>query len=270
MAVRLGAARLAAIRSGIGLQYVLKEARVFDVLERLCPVLLSADVAAVADAACKGGTAINKAHLGGLQRFSEDVDLDIFFREGMSRDEKVRFIRESIMPSLSGPYEVRGEHRRKNVIHFACGFDNEAGARDSVFVEFSLAEIPLSHRATRGARSTLLPLAVDRIPTYTIHRLLADKAMALYRRDDGKDVYDMHRGLRIAGGFGDAARILGRALDMEGIGRAEFRDAVMGKLADGEAISGMHGSTNPYVPKSLRTDWAEAAAEIAGRISPFL
>lgn len=91
--VELREAQQAAARTGIGMQYVLKEARVFDIWSKICPIMLSDAVLSEAEIICKGGTSLNKIYLGDIQRFSEDIDLDIFFKDGRSKDEKIEFIK---------------------------------------------------------------------------------------------------------------------------------------------------------------------------------
>jgi len=87
--VELLEARRVAARTGLGLQYVLKEARVFDIWGRLSSLTFSDRVRDQAVIVCKGGTALNKIYFHGVQRFSEDLDLDIFFRGELPRREKI-------------------------------------------------------------------------------------------------------------------------------------------------------------------------------------
>ncbi|MHB8602590.1 MAG: nucleotidyl transferase AbiEii/AbiGii toxin family protein [Nitrosotalea sp.] len=47
---------------------------------------------------CKGGTPLNKIFLGNVQRFSEDIDIDIFFKKRLEKDDKIEFIKDNIMP----------------------------------------------------------------------------------------------------------------------------------------------------------------------------
>jgi hypothetical protein len=58
----------------IFLQYVLKEARIFDIWSRLSPIAMSRKVKSTVLLVCKGGTALNKIYFAGVQRFSEDLD----------------------------------------------------------------------------------------------------------------------------------------------------------------------------------------------------
>ena len=60
---------------------------------------------------CKGSTSLNKIFLGELQRFSEDLDFDIFFNKELSKDEKIQFIKDNIMPVLNDSYRIPKEAR---------------------------------------------------------------------------------------------------------------------------------------------------------------
>ena len=112
--VELREARKAAARTGIGMQYVLKEARVFDIWSKICPVMLSDSVLDDATIVCKGGTSLNKIYFDKVQRFSEDLDLDIFFRDDRSKDEKVEFIREHTISQLTDSYAMQNLHGSTN------------------------------------------------------------------------------------------------------------------------------------------------------------
>jgi len=61
--VELIEARKTAAKIGLGLQYVLKEARIFDILTKLSPMLLSKEISAKVTIICKGGTVLNKVFL---------------------------------------------------------------------------------------------------------------------------------------------------------------------------------------------------------------
>lgn len=73
--VSLREARQAAAKTGIGLEYVLKEARVFDIWSKICSTFISKEIMNQATVICKGGTSLNKVFLGKVQRFSEDIDM---------------------------------------------------------------------------------------------------------------------------------------------------------------------------------------------------
>ena len=268
--VELRKARQAAAITGIGMQYVLKEARLFDIWNKICPIILSDVVLHEAEIICKGGTALNKIYLGGMQRFSEDIDLDIFFKDGRSKDEKIEFIKNNVIAPLSSSYAISKEARRRNVVHFTCKFKNEINMDDSVFLEFNVGEAMTGSNGVFNAGSTILPLVVDKVPAYSFHTLIATKLKALYERDEGKDIYDIYFSLKLTNEIGSIIEILKAVLDSAGIKYDNFRAKIPEKLQDGQKMKSMHGSTNPYIPKKLRVGWDVAAKEILNKIEPHL
>ncbi len=268
--VELRQARQAAARTGIGMQYILKEARVFDIWNRICPVILSEEVSSQATAICKGGTPLSKIFLGDVQRFSEDIDLDIFFEDEKSKNEKIEFIKDNIISTVGGSYEIPDEARRKDVVHFTCKFTNEIGMPDNVFLEFNVGEKMVGDREVAVASSTILPLTVEKVPVYSFHTLIAKKLKAFYERDEGKDVYDIYSSLKITDDVKAIIDILKQVLKAEGIDYGDFSEKVPQKLQDSEKMRSLHGSTNPYIPRNLRVKWDVAAKEIFDKITPYL
>ena len=268
--VELRIAQQAAAKTGIGMQYILKETRVFDILSKICPIILSNTVLSEAKIICKGGTALNKIYLGDIQRFSEDIDLDIFFRDDRSKDEKIKFIKNNLIAPLSSSYTIPKEARRRSIIHFRCKFKNEINMPDSVFLEFNVGEKITSNNKITNASSTILSLTVDKVPVYSFHTLIAKKLKAFYERDEGKDVYDIYSSLKITNKINIIIKILEDILSSVNIEYEDFRLRVLEKLQDEQKMKSLHGSTNPYIPRNLRVGWDVAAKEILDKIKPHL
>jgi len=269
--VELREARKIAAARGLGLQYVLKEARVFDIWARLGPLVMSQKVKSAATLVCKGGTALNKIYLGGVQRFSEDLDFDAFFKKRLTKARKLDFLQENLIAALARNYDVRTPRMMREVVRFTCSFGNEAGKKDSIFVEFNLQAPKVGRVLVKEARSQLWGLAV-RVPVYSFEALVAKKLKTFYERESGKDLYDIYRSFE---GRGDdelkkIVTMLRRVLRAEGI---EYRDFVSGiekTLDDEELIARVHASSNPYIPRSLRINWMDAANQIRNRLMPLL
>ena len=268
--VELRKAQQAAARTGIGMQYVLKEARVFDIWSKICPIMLSDAVLSEAEIICKGGTPLNKIYLGDIQRFSEDIDLDIFFKDDRSKDEKIEFITNNIIEPLNSSYTIPKEARRRNIAHFTCKFKNEINMDDNVFLEFNVGETMTGSTKVTNAKSTILPLTVDKVPVYSFHTLIAKKLKAFYERDEGKDVYDIYSSLKITNEIGTIIEILKDVLISVDIKYDDFKTRVLEKLQDGQKMKSLHGSTNPYIPKNLRVGWDVAAKYVLDKIGPHL
>lgn len=260
----------AAAKVGIGRQYILKEARVFDIWSKICPAILSKEITADATIIFKGGTPLNKVFLGKVQRFSEDLDLDIFFKKRIDREGKIQFIRDKIIPLVSSSYDVPKEARRKNIILFFCRFKNEIGMDDNVQLEFNISESRAGNDEIRTARSTILPLKVDKVPVYSFDTLIAKKLKAFYERDEGKDVYDLYYSLKSKSNVTKVIPILKDVLRSAKIDYADFEKEISTKLADSEKMKSLRASTNPYIPRSLRMDFTKASTVISKKILPHL
>jgi hypothetical protein len=260
----------AAARTGIGRQYILKEVRVFDIWSKICPVFLSKEITAHATVICKGGTPLNKVFLGKVQRFSEDIDMDIFFKKKMERDEKIQFIKDKIIPVVSNSYVVPKESRRKNIILFFCRFKNELEMDDNIQLEFNISEARTGTDEIGTARSSILPLRLDNIPVYSFDTLIAKKLKAFYEREEGKDIYDLYYSLKLNKDFANVIPILKAVLKSAQIDYNEFIKELPKKFADQGKMKSLHASTNPYMPKNLRIDFIKASKDISEKILPHL
>lgn len=268
--VELREAQKVAAKTGIGLQYVLKEARIFDIWSKLCPVFLSKEVLSTATIICKGGTPLSKIFLGKVQRFSEDIDLDIFFKKELSREEKIQFIKDNIISVLNNSYEIPKEARRKKIIMFTCHYMNEKGIKDNIFVEFNIDEINVGDYEIKRAESAILPLGLNNIPVYSFHTLIAKKLKTFYEREEGKDVYDLYYSLKVAKDIGKVIPILKDVLVAANIDYDEFVTELPRKLSDSKKMKSLHASTNPYIPTNLRIGWDVAAQAISKKIVRYL
>lgn len=264
--VSLREARQAAARTGIGLQYVMKEARVFDIWAKICPDILSSKISDHATVICKGGTPLNKIFFGHVQRFSEDIDMDIFFKGTVEREDKIRFIKDNIISLLESSYVIPKEARRKNIIAFFCQFQNEQGEKDNIQLEFNIGESKTGQDVVASAKSTMLPLRVDRVLVYSLDTLIAKKFKAFYERDEGKDVYDLYYGLQINNNPTGVIPILKDVLRSAKIDYNDFSEEIKRKLEDEALMRDLRLAANPYVSKKLRIDFVKASDEISRKI----
>jgi predicted nucleotidyltransferase component of viral defense system len=195
--VELREARKSAAKIGLGLQYVLKEARVFDIWSKLSPIMLSDDISSHVTIVCKGGTDLNKVFLKGTQRFSEDLDFDAFFSKELSKKEKIDFLDKSILSNLISSYQIEKPRLMRDVVRFTCSFVNELGANDSAFVEFNVEPKGSCDFVIQEAASELVKTQTVKIPTYSFPVLVAKKLKTFYERGSGKDLYDIYYSLKI-------------------------------------------------------------------------
>jgi len=269
--VELREARKIASSSGLGLQYVLKEARVFDIWRKLSPLVMSDEVRSKAIIVSKGGTALNKIYLPGVQRFSEDLDFDAFFKENMERSRKIEFLKDELMTALAKDYDVQRPRMMREIVRFTCSFVNEMGKKDSIFVEFNL-QAPKAGRIVVKKAHSQLSGTVVRIPVYSFEALVAKKLKTFYERETGKDLYDIYRSLEGKSGK-EMRRIvsaLRRVLNAEGIRYSDFVSGVSKTLQDERLIASVHASSNPYIPRTLRVGWRQAADSIRTKLVPYL
>jgi predicted nucleotidyltransferase component of viral defense system len=268
--VELREARKTAARIGLGLQYVLKEARVFDVWSKLSPVILSDEISSRVIIICKGGTVLSKVFLRGTQRFSEDLDFDAFFLEELGRKEKIAFLDDRILSNLRSSYQIEKPRLMKDVVRFTCGFTNETGAKDCVFVEFNVEPTGSSDFVIQEAASELIKVQAVRIPTYSFPSLVAKKMKTFCERGSGKDLYDIYYSLKIVKDVDEIVNVLKDVLKAEKIEYDEFVKGFLHKLGDRDAIRRVHASTNPYIPRKLRVSYVEIAGEIEEKVKDKL
>jgi len=174
-----------AAKAGLGFQFVIKDAFLFELM----------DVLAEQDFVLKGGTAINKGYLQGHQRFSEDLDYDT---------EEDRKTVTNTMRGLG--WGVKREFFTKSAIGFLLGYEF-AGITDVVKVDLSFGIEGKGER--RSVTSDFLPLS-KRVTTYRFEDLNFQKERALESRKEWKDLYDLYWMGRL---YPDAFRVRnGRAL----------------------------------------------------------
>ncbi len=264
--VSLREARQAAAKTGIGLQYVMKEARVFDIWSKICPAILEKNILDHATVICKGGTPLNKIFFGKVQRFSEDIDMDIFFKNKVEREYKIQFIKDNIISLLTSSYTIPKEARKRNIILFFCQFQNEQNEKDNVQLEFNIGEARTGQYEIASAKSAILPLSLDRIPVYSLDTLIAKKLKAFYERNEGKDVYDLYYGLQLGNNPEKIIPILKAVLQSAEIDYNKFTQEVKRKLADKDLMKSLRITANPYIPKNLRIDFVKASSDISEKI----
>ncbi|MCS4541222.1 MAG: nucleotidyl transferase AbiEii/AbiGii toxin family protein [Euryarchaeota archaeon] len=268
--VELREARKIAAKIGLGLQYVLKEARVFDIWAKLSPIILSKELASQITIICKGGTVLNKVFLKGIGRFSEDLDFDAYFTKKLSKKEKMAFLDKNVLFNLRTSYQIERPRLMKDVVRFTCSFVNEMGAQDCVFVEFNLEPKGYSASEIKEAYSEILNIAPVKIPSYSFPVLVAKKIKTFYERGSGKDLYDIFYSLKMVKDVKEIINVLKSVLKFEGIEYKDFVKEFIRKLGDEKSIARVHASTNPYIPRKLRVDWIEIAAKVKDELEPYL
>ncbi len=167
IAFKLDELRDYAARDGLSLNFVVKEAFLFELME-----FIGAEKFVL-----KGGTAINKGYLIGHQRFSEDLDYDTDLDKG---DVK-KHIKQI-------GWEIKKEFFTKHSIGFlmAYKFDN---IRDVVRLDisFGIKEKIEKRRIT----SDFIPVSKI-VPMYNFRELNNQKESVFEERKEWKDIYDLY------------------------------------------------------------------------------
>lgn len=159
--------RAYAAKAGLGFQFVVKEAFLFELMELFTEK----------EFVLKGGTAINKGYLSGHQRFSEELDYDTDHKKG----EVEKFVR-----SLG--WQIKKEFHTKHSMGFMLAYSFN-DVRDAVKVEVSFG-VKGKHEK-RKALSDFLPLS-KRVEAYAFHELNMQKEKAFAERREWKDLYDLY------------------------------------------------------------------------------
>jgi predicted nucleotidyltransferase component of viral defense system len=244
--------RAVAIKSGLPLQFVVKEFHVFGILSQI-----TAETSEREDFVFKGGTALNKAYLAGVQRFSEDLDFDL---QAGSMGELWEFCRS--LSGRIGGYRMREMRRVRKTVQFYCEYDSQLGGIDHVRVDVSLKKIivsaPLAHPPIKSDYAGLL---VSGIATYALEDLVARKLNALRERGEGKDFYDAYAALPKCGRMKLPVE---KMLESEGQkeGFSEFVEDCILKVQKSDARK-LRALTNPFIPASIRPrDWRTLKEEL--------
>lgn len=156
-----------AANAGLGLQFIVKEAFLFELAEVLEGYKF----------VLKGGTAINKVYLPGHQRFSEDLDYDT----NESKEKVTEIIR-------SLEWDVKREYFMGRSIGFLLGYEF-AGIKDAVKADFSFSIKGTYER--KQMTSDFLPIS-KRIDVYLLNELVLQKERAFENRIEWKDLYDLY------------------------------------------------------------------------------
>ncbi|NYZ73659.1 nucleotidyl transferase AbiEii/AbiGii toxin family protein [Candidatus Micrarchaeota archaeon] len=256
MQLNLEVCRTIATQHGLPLQYVVKEFHVFEVLGQMTAMIAKSEKTVF-----KGGTALNKIYLGGMQRFSEDLDFDL----EVAGVEEARRWCMGIAGRLEG-YSI-GEFRIVgDTVQFYCSFDSVIGGKDHIRVDVAPKRIITSRPlAIKAAESAFTQRSVTGFHVYAIEDLVARKLHALQTRREGKDVYDVSNALPLCGAMRDA---IAKMLESEGRDEspAEFIRKTTDSLKAADAVK-LRNLTNPFIPAGNRPkDWLELKNDLVLRL----
>jgi len=179
--------RYTAARTGLGMNYVDKEERLSQILSQMWGIFGE-------DLILKGGSAINRVYIAkvGAARFSEDIDVDYF---GGGVERSARRIKEGM--GRIREFSVKGPRVLHRIFLFDCYYRNMLGVRDRVKVEFYLSEPPYVEARVELVKSPFVDAYPTMFKVYSLEDLIARKMVALLRRSEGKDIYDLFHALNM-------------------------------------------------------------------------
>jgi predicted nucleotidyltransferase component of viral defense system len=232
----LDVCRVLAAKHGLPLQFIVKDFCLMDVLSQL-----AANQGKFGKIMFKGGTALNKAYLEGVQRFSEDLDFDV---ETDSAGAK------SICGKMAGMltgYKTGEIRKVGSTYQFECACTSILGGSDHVRVDVAPKKIITDKKPVLAqVSSPYSQKSVAGVPTYGLEDLVARKLCALESRTEGKDMYDAYSSLPLCGKMHGA---LAAMLRSEGRKEtpAEFIEKAVGKVKGCDAKKAGN-LTNPFIP----------------------
>ena len=263
MELDLEICRTIAIRYGLPLQFVFKEFCLMDVISQIAAITAREPGSLV----FKGGTALNKAYLQKMQRFSEDADFDLVTKN--SDKELYRFSKK-LASEING-YMITELRRVRYTMQFYCMYGTPLGGEDHVRIDISSKRLrtakPLENNMII---SEFTHSSVSGIPIYSIEDLTARKMHALADRAEGKDLYDVHMALPMC-----SNKVLKTAIEfmLKSEGEEEAVDSFVqrsiARLKKSDPKK-MRNLTNPFIPSASRPkSWEELKNDLLAMLEDF-
>ncbi len=260
MKLDLEICRAIAIRYGLPLQFIFKEFHLMDVVSQIAAFVIKEPNLLV----FKGGTALNKVYLQGIQRFSEDADFDLV-TENANR-ELLGFC-ERLAGELTG-YKIAEFRKVRSTMQFYCTYETPLGGMDHVRIDVSpkrlLVAKPLENRQII---SEFTQSSTSGIRVYSIEDLTARKMNALVTRTEGKDLYDVHAALPMCSKnvLRTAIRLM---LESEGVDKNVdlFLQKAVARIRKSDSKK-LRSLTNPFIPAVNRPkSWEELRNDLLARL----
>jgi len=243
--------KLQAVKTGLGIKYLSKEERISILLTQLDEIFSNETIV------LKGGTAFNRGYLYKTQkgRFSEDIDLD--YCKHKSLNEKIQNIKKNM--KKINDFNVSKPRLLHRTLRFDCFYTNQLEEKDRVQVEFYLSEKKSANIPQKILlQSQYLPVSATNFSVYSIEDLIAQKLISLFRRKEGKDIYDIFYGidLKIDKKIVNVALLNLFVHYHINFKTKDFFEKLQNKLDEIESNSKyIANSTNHFIPKNLRPDW---------------
>ena len=263
MELDLEICRTIAIRYGLPLQFVFKEFHLVDVISQIAALTAQKPDSLV----FKGGTALNKAYLQKIQRFSEDADFDLVTKNA---GKELSGFSKSLASGLKG-YKITEFRRVHTTIQFYCMYETPLGSKDHVRIDIApkklLTAKPLE---TNQIVSEFTHSSISGMKMYSVEDLTARKMNALATRAEGKDVYDVHMAFPMCSGdvLRTAIKLMLKSEDSSETVES-FMQRVVIRLKKSDPKK-MRNLTNPFIPAANRPkSWEELKNDLLAKLEDF-
>jgi predicted nucleotidyltransferase component of viral defense system len=243
--------RKTAIEKGLSINYISKEEKISNLLFQLSNICDKNFI-------IKGGTAINRGYLqkNKFNRFSEDIDIDYICNKKVN--QRIKDIKKIINKITF--FDIKKERLLHRTLRFDCYYINELNHKDRIMIEFYLSHNRLlcsSKPEKKLLKSNFIETNPCNFTIYSFEDLIARKIVALYRRLDGKDIYDVFYSLLLDFDIKKVKKSLKLLLNFYKIEK-DYKEVLMDiteKLKDNQKNKLICYSTNHFIPKHLRPDW---------------
>lgn len=248
----LDVCRVLAAKHALPLQFIVKDFCLMDVLSQL-----AANQVEFGNIVFKGGTALNKIYLGGVQRFSEDLDFDVEADLTGAKD-----VCGKMAGTIRG-YKTNGIRKVGGTYQFECAYESILGGIDHIRVDVAPKKIITDKKTVLAqVSSSYSQKSVAGVLAYSLEDLVARKLCALENRAEGKDLYDTYSSLPICGKMRGALFAMLRSESRKET-PAEFIEKALLKVkaCDTKKAGNL---TNPFIPFQNRPkSWLSLKNDLA-------
>lgn len=200
----------------------------------------------------KGGTALYKFH--GLNRFSEDLDLDMQRKNFKLNREVGKVLRKFQLLSMNGTQFDMEEHGNETNARFSIRgplYDGRKESMTRITLNLSSRERPVHHEL-RSLYPVYNEIPSFDIPVLDANEIAAEKIRCIIERDKPRDIYDLwflsrrgfipdvdlvNRKLSLNNATFDASHVVERIVEKRKMWRGDLEGLVIGDLPDFIVVS---------------------------------
>jgi predicted nucleotidyltransferase component of viral defense system len=184
------------------------------------------------DIILKGGTAINRVYLKNM-RFSEDIDLDLVFKENVKKAIKRA---NEIAAKIKG-FQVEKPRIMKETIRYDLFYINPLAHKDKIRLEFRIVK-KASGYEKRVVNFGFVPSESSLLNVYDIDKLIKHKIECITDRTEGKDFFDLYY-----------------LLDLPHTQIKESNKIIQKLNLEQKEITAVANIINHYIPRKRRPEW---------------